>query len=189
MTNEVWKDIKGFEGRYQVSNCGRVKSFLYGGRILKLGVASNGYLRVVLNNNGRRHFFSVHKLVALAFIHNSYPDTQTQINHKNENKEDNRADNLEWCTPQYNVSYGNRNSKISKALRNKKGMAVIATHVETGKELYFVTMSEAHRQGYKKQNICALCKGKGRLRTYRGYTWRYATEEETIKYAKGAEIT
>ena len=113
--NEVWKDVQGFEGRYQVSNMGRVRSLdrwslderphFVKGMMLKLSInKGKGYLRVSLSDGHRNYkHYEVHRLVALHFVP-GYKDGLV-VNHKNEVKTDNRADNLEWCTYQYNLNY------------------------------------------------------------------------------------
>lgn len=126
---EQWKDIEGYEGLYQVSNLGNVKSLnrtsIKEGRdyrvkekILKTFLCSSGYPTVVLSNNGKKETLMVHRLVALHFIPN--PHKYEQINHKDENKNNNNVDNLEWCTAEYNDNYGSRNNNISNSMRRKK---------------------------------------------------------------------
>ena len=132
---EIFKDIKGYEGIYQISNFGKVKSLsryshnLYGKirkeRIIKPFLCK-GYLRVNLVNNKKHHKFFVHKLVAQEFISKinfkSMPNENRQkininklkINHKDENKLNNKVDNLEWCTDAYNVNYGTRTQRSAK---------------------------------------------------------------------------
>lgn len=108
---EIWKDIEGYEGLYQISNLGRVKSFGNGSksrwygkeRILSATNDSKGYKQIKLTNKKERKTFKVHRLVAQAFIPNPY--NLPQINHKDEVKSNNRADNLEWCDNQYNCDY------------------------------------------------------------------------------------
>lgn len=103
--NEHWKDIEGYDGMYQVSDLGRVRSLKFGKtRVLKQGKNENGYLFVNLHRDGKQKNFLVHRLVAQAFIPNS-DESKTQINHINEIKSDNRFWNLEYCTQQYNVTY------------------------------------------------------------------------------------
>ena len=104
---EEWRDIAGYEGLYQVSNLGRVKSleneFSKKQKIRKLTRRKNGYLKLQLHKNGVKKTIEVHRLVAEAFIPN--PDNKPQVNHKNCNREDNRLENLEWCTIKENVTY------------------------------------------------------------------------------------
>ena len=101
MMEEIWKDIRGFEGRYQVSNMGRVKGLK--GNILTPST-SQGYKRVTLSiGNGSRKTVSVHRLVATAFV-DGYADGM-EVNHIDENHGNNRADNLEWITHAKNVVY------------------------------------------------------------------------------------
>ena len=111
---EVFKDIKGFEGKYQVSNLGRIRSLNYRmtgkHHIMKFG-SDGEYDTVVFYVNGHRHMRKVHRVVAEAFIPN--PDNLPQVNHLNEVKTDNRAENLEWCDNKYNSNYGTRNKRIS----------------------------------------------------------------------------
>lgn len=108
---EIWKDIPNYEGLYQISNLGRVKSFRQSSKfhkaseyILKSALANNGYCQVTLYNNTRKKKFLVHRLVAEAFIPN--PNNYPHINHKDENPSNNAVDNLEWCTARYNNLYG-----------------------------------------------------------------------------------
>lgn len=108
MDKEIWKDIIGFEGLYQVSNLGRVKSLprsirngkgFYNSKekILKPNTLAKGYFQVELKKNLKRHPLQVHRLVATAFIHNPNITKYNQVNHINGNKQDNRIENLEWC--------------------------------------------------------------------------------------------
>lgn len=113
---EIWKDIPGYEGLYQVSNLGKVKS-LYNyrgiGNLLKPKLKNN-YYQVGLRKNNIRKWVSIHRLVAKTFISN--PNNLPQVNHKDENKLNNNADNLEWCSALYNNIYGNRISKVKEKL-------------------------------------------------------------------------
>lgn len=105
---EIWKDIQGYEGLYQVSNLGNVKNkiqpYLKQEKIYKKFSNSNGYLFVGLRKDKKRKFKYIHRLVAEAFIPN--PNNLPQINHKDENKQNNCVNNLEWCTNKYNQNYG-----------------------------------------------------------------------------------
>lgn len=117
LPKQIWKDIPGYEGKYQVSNTGRVRSLNYGRtgkiKVLKQGTKDNGYKVVVIYKNGKRKKYLVHRLVAQAFIPN--PNNYPIINHKDENKTNNAVWNLEWCTYEYNVNYGNCKQKIKEA--------------------------------------------------------------------------
>ena len=124
---EEWKDLEGYEGIYQISNMGVVRSvdrvvyarrkYTLKGKVLKQ--ASNGnYNFVCLEVNGTKKNLYIHRAVAEHFVPN--PENLSQVNHKDENKLNNRADNLEWCTPKYNANYGSRNQKISKSLRTER---------------------------------------------------------------------
>ena len=107
IAQEQWKDIFGYDGMYQVSDLGRVRSKKYGdGRVLKNRKTNCGYLRVMLCKDGNPKNYMVHRLVAQAFIPNS-DENKTQINHIDECKHNNRVSNLEWCTSQYNNTYNN----------------------------------------------------------------------------------
>lgn len=118
---EEWKDIEGYENKYQVSNLGRVKS-LKSNIIMKqnLNKKYNRY-SIMLWKNGKSKRFWVARLVAKAFVFNPNPDIFTQVNHKDENKTNNNSDNLEWCTVAYNNTYGTRLQRQANALklRNK----------------------------------------------------------------------
>lgn len=114
---EIWNNIEGWPD-YQISNLGRVKSLKFNQeRILKPSINKRGYKRVVLCNNKKQKTFQVHKLVAMAFIPN--PDNLPEINHKNENPQDNRVENIEWCDRFYNINYGTRKDRIAKAKSKK----------------------------------------------------------------------
>ena len=122
MQNEIWKDAPGFPG-YQVSNAGRVRSF---DRVL-VPDSVKGYVRVRLYRNGRVSRIYIHRLVAMAFVPN--PDGLPQINHKNEIKTDNRPDNLEWCTAQYNNTYGTARNRAAKAKSKKDARDLFGSHI------------------------------------------------------------
>lgn len=117
--NEQWRDIDGYDGMYQVSDLGRVRSLKYGKvRVLRPGKTKYGYLRVDLYRNGKHNHSFVHRLVAQAFIEND-DDSKTVINHIDECKQNNRVDNLEYCTQQYNVTYNNVNWRRKNGKRRK----------------------------------------------------------------------
>ena len=119
---EIWKDIEGYEGLYQVSNKGRVKSLNYGRtgkeKILRPGKNNDGYLIVILYKNGKKKNFRIHRLVAKAFLTN--PNNLLEVNHRDENKENNHVENLEWCDRKYNINYGSRTERSSESRKGKK---------------------------------------------------------------------
>lgn len=107
---EIWKDCKGYEGKYQVSSMGRVWS-VRAQKYLTGTVSASGYVYVHLTAlNGKRKKERLHRLVAIAFLDN--PEELPQVNHKDENKLNNCIDNLEWCSAAYNCNYGTRNQRI-----------------------------------------------------------------------------
>ena len=126
---EEWRPVVGYEGLYEVSNTGQVRSLdryiknghssyrLHKGKVISLLKGEYGYIQVNLYYNGKNYKKYVHRLVAQAFIPN--PDNLPQINHKDEDKTNNRVDNLEWCTAKYNINYGTRKDKVREtAIKN-----------------------------------------------------------------------
>ena len=117
--NEQWRDIDGYDGIYQVSDLGRVRSLKFGKvRVLRASKNDNGYLCVNLCQDGKQKSVYVHRLVASAFIKND-DSSKTLINHINECKSDNRVSNIEWCTAQYNNTYNEINFRRKNYKRHK----------------------------------------------------------------------
>lgn len=161
--DEIWCPIKGYEGLYEVSDKGRVKSIGYcKERILSPGKHPNGYLQVELYKNGERKMCKVHRLVAQTFIPN--PDNLTQVNHKDENKENNSVQNLEWCDSKYNINYGTRNDRCSKPVLQftKDGEFI---------QEWKSTRDVERNLGYSNCNISSCCTGK-RKSAY-NFIWKY----------------
>lgn len=163
---EIWKDVKNYEGIYKVSNLGRVMSLNYmtthSPQLLMSQVSSNGYAKIKLHKNGKRHYTNTHRLVAEAFLNNPY--SYSQINHKDENKLNNCVENLEWCTPKYNSNYGKRNEKLRKKVFqiNKEGIVI---------NIFESTVEVQRVLGIKHQNVSSCCRGE--IKSAGGYKWTY----------------
>lgn len=181
---EEWKPIEGYEGLYEVSNMGRVKSLkrtvwdsrgyykTVPERIMKPKKTDKGYLTVNLSKEGKNKWCYVHRLAGQAFIPN--PDNLPLINHKDENPKNNNVDNLEWCTQKYNINYGTHNKRMAEKLSKP----IIAIHKINGLILEFPSIMEASRQlGINNGNICACL--KGRRKSHGGFYWMYANNTDT----------
>ena len=166
---EIWKDVPDFKG-YKVSNLGRVKSLNYKGtgkeRILNQTMNKSGYMHVPLCKGGKPKCCRVHRLVAMAFVPN--PNHLPEVNHIDEDKTNNRADNLEWCDRLYNTRYGTgiqrARAQLAKPVEQLTMDGVFVRRWESTRE--------AERNGYNSSAICACCKGK--KRSYKGFRWEYA---------------
>lgn len=167
---EIWKDIEGYEGLYQVSNMGRVRS-LRRNIILKSKRETNEYERVVLSTNNIPKLYSIHRLVAMAFIPN--PNNYPIVNHKDEDRTNNRVDNLEWCTQKYNVNYG---TGIAKRARSQSKKVLQFKPDGTFVKEWESTMEIGRAMNKSQAHIVDVCNGKRRI-AY-GYIWKYKKEIE-----------
>lgn len=181
-SNEMWKDVPEYEGLYQASNIGRIKSlerYTEDGhhvleRILKPSLAK-GYLKVQLSKNGRNKTIYVHKIIATTFLDNV--NNLPEVNHKDENKLNNCVVNLEWCTHKYNIHYGTAIRRMSeKQINNGKNSKKVAKYDKENKILcIYPSIMEAYRKtGILSPLIVQCCKRK--RKTAGGYIWRYADE-------------
>lgn len=167
---EIWKDIEGYEGIYQISNFGDVKSLNYSRtkkeHTLKQQIDKYGYKRVLLYKNNKSKHYLIHRLVAQAFIPN--PDNLPQINHKDENRQNNVFNNLEWCDCKYNNNYGNRNQKIQKSLSKE-----IKQLDKNGKliKIWENSIIASKHLNIHSGNIRSCCRHE--LKTAGGYIWEY----------------
>lgn len=172
---EEWKGVLGYEGSYEVSNEGRVRSlerivnptrpYMRKGGLLKPNTDRDGYQRVTLFSNGARKKVGVHQLVARTFIPNleNFPI----INHKDENPRNNRVENLEWCTHEYNSNYGNRNHKVSKEVSK-----AVTSYNPLSKEFkHYSSMELTREDGFTPSKVSRCCNGK--QRTHRGLLWEF----------------
>lgn len=185
-----WKPIKGYENKYVVSSNGDVASldytimqkhpksrkihpYTYKGKLIKKTKNNSGYLTVGLRNTYGKRRFLVHRLVADAFIPNSnnYP----QVNHKNEDKTDNRKENLEWCTALYNCNYGNAKKKLSDSHLNHPALSKAVVSIDKyGNKTTYLSASEAARKTkINISNIVRCCNKVKYYLTAGGYKWEY----------------
>ena len=169
--NEIYKDIVGYEGKYQVSNLGNVKSLNYHRsgkeKVLTPFHKPNGYMTITLWKDNSGHTKHIHRLVAETFIEN--PDNLPEVNHIDENKENNRIDNLEWCNSKYNMNYGEGAHKKS-AENHKKTVEQYDLQGNFIKEWRSAT--DIHKElGFSNSNIAKCCRNKSK--TAYGYIWRY----------------
>lgn len=169
--SELWKPICGYGNQYTVSNMGRIKN-LVSNRILKPQRRRHGYLSVWLYNNKSRKQVSIHRLVADAFCERT--ELQIEVNHLNEDKTDNRAENLAWCTKKENCSYGNRPSTISRKNTNGKRSKPVRQYTMSGELVKeYPSIHEVRRQtGFGEGNIHHAISGKY-SQAY-GFRWQYA---------------
>lgn len=162
MQDEVWKDIPSYEGLYQVSNLGNVKSLnKYHHKreqILKPKKDKYGYLCVRLSKNGELKDFTIHRLVMLSFV----GESNLTVNHKDENKKNNRLDNLEYMSNKDNVRY-------SQAHKIK------AINIDTGDIIYFNSTKETNLYGFQQANVLRVLKGQ--YKQHKGYIWQYVDKE------------
>lgn len=174
---EIWKDIMGYEGYYQVSNLGNVRSLdrvitysngsnvLTKGKVMAQNVCGRGYKQIHLKMNGKRKPFNVHRLVAQAFIPN--PNNLPQINHINEDKTDNRVDNLEWCDNRYNNTYNN----IQFKRPNKRRKTILQLDLDGNLVREWFSIREIEREtGMCRAYISKGCKNGEKV--YNNY-WKY----------------
>lgn len=172
---EFWKEIKGYEGLYEVSSLGRVRSMdrwvahrdnskkFIKGKIRKPSSSKNDYLFVMLYKGNQHKFHLIHRLVAEAFLDN--PNHLTEVNHKDENKTNNCVYNLEYCTHKYNANYGTCIEKRAKKLHQYSLDGEFIREWESAAEI-------ERKLGYGHSNIAACCNGKSK--TSNGYIWKYA---------------
>lgn len=194
---EQWKDIQGFEGRYQVSTLGRVKSlpkprttpsgqkYMTRERLRRPSV-NRGYHSVDLYDGVAMERRLVHRLVAQAFIPNA--ESKPHVNHKDGNHGNNTVENLEWCTPNENEwhSYNVLGKKPSRAFlgrfneRHPGSKQVIQEDMDGNIVAIFPSAREADRFGYDYRNVSAVC--RGRRNHYKGYQWRFMPSPSHITH-------
>ena len=167
MEEEIWCPVKNYENLYEVSDQGRVKSLKFGKeRILKPFRNKGGYLLVNLRKNRERKMCYVHRIVAQTFTPN--PDNLPEVNHKDENKENNFVQNLEWCTDKYNTNYGTRTQRMAEKLSKP-----VLQYTKSGEfVIEWKSATDVQRNlGYAHQNISDCCTGK--CKSSHNFIWKY----------------
>lgn len=183
MDEEIWKDIEGYEGLYQVSNLGNVRSLdraidsCYNskqsikGKVKIQELKNNGYMRVTLCKDGKCKHYHVHRLVAEAFIPN--PDNLPFCNHMDEDKTNNKSSNLEWCDAKYNQNYGTCRQRIrEKQINDPKRSKKVYQYTMDGQLVkIWESTKECERNGYSSGCISLCCLGK--QKQHQGFYWLY----------------
>ena len=172
LPKQIWKDIPGFEGKYQVNQVGQVRSLNYNrtGKVRRLspGLITNGYLQVGLYKDSKCKLYLVHRLVAQTFIPN--PNNYSEVNHKDENKANNTVWNLEWCCRNYNMNYGTRNKRVSEVHRKP----IIMLDMNNNILACFYSLQDASEYvGKPRDNDNVGACARGRKKTAFGYKWAY----------------
>lgn len=168
---EEWRDIDGYVGLYQVSNIGNVRSVKRNSNLALIN--RNGYKKVALITKGIRRDYPAHRLVCLAFLPN--PENKAFVNHKNGIRDDNRVENLEWCTPKENTAHaytvlGRKHASGAQLHPLKRAVAKKSLNghlIET-----FESIKEAAKNhAGARANICVCCRGK--IKSYKGFIYEY----------------
>ena len=187
---EQWKDVKGYEEYYQVSNTGKIKSIKYE-KLLKPKLTKYGYREVGLSKNGESKYFKVHRLVAFAFVENPNTEYFNQVNHKDEDKTNNAYTNLEWCDCKYNINYGTGHERAVANIDYKQ--KILNTDWDKMREKMYKPVIQKEKSGVvvktyqsakhagaelgiNQWNIGLCCRGK--QKTVAGFKWEFA---EVIK--------
>ena len=184
MDSLKWLPVVGYDGLYEVSESGDVRSLFRYKKTLKHSVMKNGYHTVELFKDKKRKRVLVHRIVADAFIHNT--GNLPQVNHKDENKSNNAASNLEWCTAKYNINYGSGSQrrrahcchtsearKITAIINGKKASRPVIMLTKDGAELsVFESGKQASRDtGINHSHILECCSHK--RKSAGGFLWKY----------------
>ena len=165
---ELWKDIKGYEGNYQISNLGNVFNKNWNRPVKSQINKGNGYYEVHLSKHSKRKHFTIHRLVAIHFVEN--PNNHEFVNHKDTNKHNNLYSNLEWVTKSENGLHAGRAGLISVKLRKKVDQftmdgVFIKTHISVS--------GAARSLNLHKTNISACCYGKKNHNHCGGFVWKF----------------
>ena len=199
---EIWKDIYfeennkiiDYRGLYQISNLGRIKSlkrkYTTENRILKYHKKNSGYYYVDLCKNSETKRFLIHRLVAIHFITN--PNNLSQVNHKNENKEDNCVENLEWCTHEYNQKYGTKSKRQSEKIKGRKASDDTKLKMSKSRtkkiiqydlngniiKIWSSTKDICQNLNFKYNSFKYYLEGKSKKEYYENFIWKYYNEDD-----------
>ena len=178
---EVWQDIPNYEGLYQASTYGRIKSVekqRYTGKggyctekeKIKSPLNNKKYYQLKLSKDDKNTMYLLHRIIAFTFLPKPIQG-QTQINHIDENPHNNRVENLEWCTPKYNVNYGTAKERISQTRKSKNNNGV--QQIKKGKVIntYSTCKEASEKLGICYNRICECARGE--VKTFHGYEWKY----------------
>ena len=194
MKEEIFKEIAGYEGLYEVSNLGNVRRVAGKGcketRVLKPWKTKDGYMSVNLCKDGNRKDYLVHRLVAQAFIPN--PDNLPEVNHIDENKENNQVNNLEWCDHKQNCNHGTRNQRSAEVRINDSKQSDIVLQMTLDYTLVkeWSSVRECGRNGFSISVVSRCCNNKyGKQgNVYKGYRWMFAKDYYTLLARQNKDI-
>lgn len=170
---EVWKDIEGYEGLYKISNFGNVYSCRLKRNMKQK--TNKGYKMITFCKNKTLKTYSVHRLVAMAFVKN--PENKPEVNHKDENKTNNHVDNLMWVTPKENSNWGTRVERLTGEYGNNamfKGKVVQISKEGKIISVFTSTRNAVEKTGIPEHSIRSCL--SGRSETGYGYVWKYKNE-------------
>lgn len=207
LEGEIWKDVVGYEGFYLVSNIGRIATLshnveyvsvydgieikkTFGAKqcLRKLHRGKHGYIECTLRDSKRVKLMKVHRIVAQAFIPN--PNNLPEVNHKNEDKTDNRSENLEWCTQKYNANYGTRNNRLKSSIscahkrgayqnaNQKSRKAIIGISLIDNTTIIFEKSADLHECGFERHLVSKCCRGL--RKDHKGYKWMFLSDYEAL---------
>lgn len=179
MNKEIWKDIPDYEGIYQVSNCGRVKSLKrktnnqYGKKDTILKPQTNGnYLKIVLSKNGKTKSIFIHRIVALCFIEN--PNEYNIVNHLDNNPKNNIYTNLEWTSYAGNMQHCIKQGRFAdnkRFLQHEGFGKKKVKRIEGNNEIIYSCLKDTEKDGFIRQHVRDCCNKK--LKTHKGYVWEW----------------
>ena len=180
---EIWKPVVGYEGLYEVSNLGKVRSVdreivrkgkgkvIFKGKLMKQRLNKQGYWRICLHDkNHYPKYLFVHRLVAFAFVYNPKPEEYTLINHKDQNPKNNVWHNLEWCDEKYNSKYEDRNERLDKHFEKRIKQIKNGVVVKIWKSGSCIQ----DETGWNRRNIKKCCNKDYGYKTSHGFQWEWA---------------